>query len=94
MPSRLIAIIALLLTFAGCSRTNRVRILYWNIQNRMWADQGNNYDSFVSYVREKRHFCTHAAARFSEALHDLHYLSTFFVFRPVPSLVTSTDICR
>lgn len=27
-----------------------LRVLYWNIQNGMWADQGNNYDNFVSWV--------------------------------------------
>lgn len=29
-----------------------VTILYWNIQNGMWADQGNGYDNFVSFVRD------------------------------------------
>jgi len=28
-----------------------MRLLYWNIQNGMWADQGNNYDNFVSWVK-------------------------------------------
>ncbi|MCQ2116337.1 MAG: endonuclease [Bacteroidales bacterium] len=28
------------------------RLLYWNIQNGMWSDQGNNYDNFVKWVQE------------------------------------------
>lgn len=28
-----------------------VRILSWNIQNGMWADQANNYDNFVKWVK-------------------------------------------
>ena len=30
-----------------------LRILYWNIQNGMWHDQGNNYDNFVKWVGEQ-----------------------------------------
>lgn len=30
---------------------NDLRVLYWNIQNGMWADQGNNYDNFVEWVQ-------------------------------------------
>ena len=33
-------------------RTDVVRLLYWNIQYGMWADQGNNYDNFVAWVKE------------------------------------------
>lgn len=29
-----------------------LRVLYWNIQNGMWADQDNNYDNFVEWVRK------------------------------------------
>ncbi len=29
-----------------------LRILYWNIQNGMWWDQGNNYDNFVAFVKK------------------------------------------
>lgn len=29
---------------------NNLRVLYWNIQNGMWADQANNYNSFVEWV--------------------------------------------
>ena len=28
-----------------------LRVLYWNIQNGMWADQGNGYDNFVDWVK-------------------------------------------
>ncbi len=34
----------------GHARKTPVKVLYWNIQNGMWADQGNNYDNFVKYV--------------------------------------------
>lgn len=39
--------------FAGCGsgRTDNMRLLYWNIQNGMWSDQGNNYDNFVDWVK-------------------------------------------
>ncbi|MBQ7268639.1 MAG: endonuclease [Bacteroidales bacterium] len=29
-----------------------LKILYWNIQNGMWSDQGGNYDRFVAYVKD------------------------------------------
>jgi len=28
-----------------------LRVLYWNIQNGMWSDQGNEYDNFVEWVK-------------------------------------------
>ena len=28
-----------------------VKILYWNLSCGMWADQGNNYDNFVAWVK-------------------------------------------
>ena len=31
---------------------NNLRVLYWNIQNGMWADQGNSYDNFVAWVKK------------------------------------------
>ena len=40
------------LSAISCSATKEVSILYWNIQNGMWADQGNNYDNFVGFVNE------------------------------------------
>lgn len=45
-----ISIAALLLT--ACTKPGPIRILYWNIQNGMWADQGSGYDNFVRYVKE------------------------------------------
>ena len=29
------------------------RLLFWNIQNGMWSDQGNNYDNFVQWVSDQ-----------------------------------------
>ena len=43
---------AALLAGCGSERTDNMRLLYWNIQNGMWSDQGNNYDNFVAWVRE------------------------------------------
>jgi len=30
-----------------------LRVLYWNIQNGMWAGQADNYDKFVDWVNKK-----------------------------------------
>lgn len=30
-----------------------LRVLYWNIQNGMWAGQGDNYNAFVEWVKSK-----------------------------------------
>ena len=35
--------------FGGAGK--ELKVLYWNIQNGMWSDQGNNYDNFVAYVQ-------------------------------------------
>lgn len=32
---------------------NRLRLLYWNIQNGMWDGQNDNYDRFVEFVRSQ-----------------------------------------
>ena len=37
---------------AGTEKKGNLRILYWNIQNGMWWDQGNNYDNFVAFVKK------------------------------------------
>lgn len=29
-----------------------LRVLYWNIQNGMWAGQGDNYDKFVEWINK------------------------------------------
>lgn len=39
--------------FVADARTRDVKILCWNIQNGMWADQGNDYDNFVEYVKSE-----------------------------------------
>ena len=36
----------------GWDKRNKLRLLYWNIQNGMWGDQGNNYDNFVAFVNK------------------------------------------
>lgn len=33
-------------------RKDIVRLLYWNIQYGMWADQANGYDNFVNWIKE------------------------------------------
>ena len=46
-----IAVVAMLSISISQAKGNReVKFLYWNIQNGMWADQGNNYDNFVEFV--------------------------------------------
>ncbi len=32
--------------------SKNLRVLMWNIQNGMWADQHNNYDNFVEWVKK------------------------------------------
>ena len=43
-------ILVLCICSVGCGK--EVKVLYWNIQNGMWHDQGNDYEGFVAYVRE------------------------------------------
>ena len=31
--------------------TNTLKVLYWNIQNGMWADQHNGYQNFIAWVK-------------------------------------------
>lgn len=47
------AIILLLSSCCGKSDIDEITVLYWNIQNGMWSDQGNNYDNFVEFVKEQ-----------------------------------------
>jgi hypothetical protein len=50
----LLFVLAALLLFTGCSKKSEsVKILYWNIQNGMWSDQGHDYDNFVDFVVEE-----------------------------------------
>ena len=46
-----IAVIVSTLAFPAAGRD--LKILYWNIQNGMWSDQGNNYDNFVDFVKSE-----------------------------------------
>ncbi|MCR5519708.1 MAG: endonuclease/exonuclease/phosphatase family protein [Bacteroidales bacterium] len=39
-------------TIAGSKKKGNVRLMYMNIQNGMWADQQNNYDNFVAFVKK------------------------------------------
>lgn len=47
----IIMVFVLLLAIPAAGRD--LRILYWNIQNGMWSDQGNNYDNFVEFVKSE-----------------------------------------
>lgn len=50
---RLFASILLLSALCmSASAQKNLRVLYWNIQNGMWSDQGNNYDNFVKFVQD------------------------------------------
>ena len=33
-------------------KSTTLRVIMWNIQNGMWADQHNNYDNFVAWVKK------------------------------------------
>lgn len=49
--SFLSAVAVLLIVLSGCSdKPATLKVLYWNIQNGMWADQANDYDNFVDFV--------------------------------------------
>ena len=47
----MVAVLVSALAFPAAGRN--LKILYWNIQNGMWSDQGNNYDNFVEYVKSE-----------------------------------------
>lgn len=53
MKSRL-TLILIVLSLLSCFNAGGrdLTILYWNIQNGMWADQGNGYDNFVAFVKD------------------------------------------
>ncbi len=38
-------------SIAGSAKKGNLRLLYMNIQNGMWADQGSNYDNFVAWIQ-------------------------------------------
>ena len=48
----ILALVSLLCGAATLSARD-FKLLYWNIQNGMWCGQGENYDSFVKWVREQ-----------------------------------------
>ncbi len=47
------ALIFFFIIWTLVSPTRAIKLLYWNIQNGMWADQGNNYDNFINFVNDK-----------------------------------------
>lgn len=47
----LIAMAVLLSSGAADARGKELKVLYWNIQNGMWAGQEDNYDAFVDWVK-------------------------------------------
>ena len=52
---RLLVLIVSFFALSCCfcsGQGGEVKVLYWNIQNGMWHDQGNNYDNFVAYVKD------------------------------------------
>ncbi|MCQ2156011.1 MAG: endonuclease [Bacteroidales bacterium] len=72
---------------AAAGEPQNLRLLYWNIQNGMWADQGNNYDAFVEYVNyinpdicvwceAKTHYKTNSPVSFKET--DDLYLPAYW----------------
>lgn len=44
---------AVMVISLSSARPQKMRLLYWNVQNGVWADQGNNYDNFVKYVKKQ-----------------------------------------
>ena len=46
------AFMVAVVTLCGCKRDTSLRVLYWNFQNGMWADEPNNYDNFVEWVKQ------------------------------------------
>ena len=38
-------------TISGTAKKGNLRLMYMNIQNGMWSDQGKNYDNFVAWVK-------------------------------------------
>ncbi len=55
MTKKISLIIALFLGIATLlpAKGKDLKVLYWNIQNGMWSDQGNNYDNFVEFVKSQ-----------------------------------------
>ena len=61
MMKRTLRILLLLAAFLSAGilfpsakkQERNIRLLYWNIQNGMWDGQGDNYDRFVNWVKDK-----------------------------------------
>lgn len=54
MKRILIILIVIAAVLSSCRGNHSdIKLLYWNIQNGMWSDQENNYDNFVSFVKEQ-----------------------------------------
>lgn len=51
---RLLTLSFLLLSLSCLAggKGKELKLLYWNIQNGMWSDQGHGYDNFVAFVKE------------------------------------------
>ena len=52
LATRIIPLLLSLLLSCPWAGGKELKILYWNIQNGMWSDQGNGYDNFVAFVSE------------------------------------------
>lgn len=47
-------VVAAVTSLSACApKEQKVRVLYWNIQAGMWADQGEDYANFINFVKEK-----------------------------------------
>lgn len=51
---RIISTAAVFLLLACSLSAKDLRVLYWNVQNGMWAGQEDNYDAFVSWVKAQK----------------------------------------
>ncbi len=53
MKRFIVAVLVLMAVSAmAFGKGKEIKVLYWNIQNGMWSDQGNNYDNFVAFVKD------------------------------------------
>ena len=52
MKKALLFVLAACFLFSWGREGKEVTVLYWNIQNGMWHDQGADYDNFVAFVKE------------------------------------------
>lgn len=70
----IIAILCIALSSLSCGRGEEgLRLLYWNIQNGMWADQENDYKTFTDWVKgQKPDICVWCEAQpiYKDGTHD------------------------